>query len=344
MTKESKLINVSKEIDKYLFADEDSAFKKISEPVLNYGDFNAFVETVKVQPGMVMHIVKIPEDVEFEIVMESKNAPLSFECWLNGNATYKYEDKKGIRGEEAISEGHIIMGSPGRESGVVRKIAGEPMEFIKLDLDQSLLKLIIQNTLKDEKVNYSQFLPVKNNHKFTSIKLPYAVKAAAQGIADCFNKPPFRKLILANKANELFYTIIMEVLVDKSVSRQSALQPEDISKFYTVKEMIEANLQKPLSHSQIARKVSINEFKLKSGFKEMFGTTIYNYLLEKRMSKAKIMLESGDFTVSEAAWDIGYTNVSHFIATFKKYYGTTPGKLLISIKERIREQNAKSSV
>jgi AraC-like DNA-binding protein len=56
------------------------------------------------------------------------------------------------------------------------------------------------------------------------------------------------------------------------------------------------------------------------------------------MEKAREMLDSGKYSVSDAAWDLGYTNVSHFIELFRRHYGITPGKFLSERRSLFRSE------
>ena len=73
-------------------------------------------------------------------------------------------------------------------------------------------------------------------------------------------------------------------------------------------------------------KEMLQEFKLKKGFRELFGTTVFGYVLQLRMHHARRLLEQGT-TVSEAAFMVGYQNVSSFCVEFRKRYGYSPGRI-----------------
>jgi AraC-like DNA-binding protein len=80
----------------------------------------------------------------------------------------------------------------------------------------------------------------------------------------------------------------------------------------------------PPTIKELSLEVGLNEYQLKVGFKNIYGNSINAYLQEHRINKAlKLMTDEG-LKVQEAANEIGYTNVSHFIAAFKKKHGVTP--------------------
>lgn len=74
----------------------------------------------------------------------------------------------------------------------------------------------------------------------------------------------------------------------------------------------------------ISRKVHLNEFKLKKGFRELFDTTVFGFLREKRMEHAGELLKQSSCSVIEVANAVGYANPSHFARAFKEHHGMLP--------------------
>ena len=75
---------------------------------------------------------------------------------------------------------------------------------------------------------------------------------------------------------------------------------------------------------ELCEKFSISEYHLKEGFKELYNSTIYGYLLDKKLEFALHRLEENKLKVKDIAFEIGYENPSHFISAFKKKYSLTP--------------------
>lgn len=86
------------------------------------------------------------------------------------------------------------------------------------------------------------------------------------------------------------------------------------------------NYHSPPTINALSRIVLLNEVQLKSGFKDMYGSTIRNYITELRMKRAPGLLVT--CTVNETAGLLGYKSVSHFISNFKKFHGKTPKQFL----------------
>ncbi|AXY76985.1 AraC family transcriptional regulator [Paraflavitalea soli] len=95
--------------------------------------------------------------------------------------------------------------------------------------------------------------------------------------------------------------------------------------------ILQAHLQRTLPNVyDIAQQVSLSESTLKRHFKMIFGKSLYEYYLEKKMNLAKTLLLEQPLTVYQTASKLGYEKVSNFIWIFKKHHGYSPG----SIKKR----------
>ncbi len=103
---------------------------------------------------------------------------------------------------------------------------------------------------------------------------------------------------------------------------------KDQEALQSVARYLEENFGESHSIPGLARRHYINEFKLKKGFRENFGTTVFAYLRQVRMREAHRLLARDRATVIEAANAVGYTNPSHFARAFRSQHGINPGELL----------------
>ena len=89
-------------------------------------------------------------------------------------------------------------------------------------------------------------------------------------------------------------------------------------------------MAEPPSLQELADTKDISLKKLKEGFKQIYGDTVYGFLFDYKMEVARNLLDSGDYNVNEVCFKVGYSTSSHFIAAFKKKYGTTPKKYILA--------------
>lgn len=103
---------------------------------------------------------------------------------------------------------------------------------------------------------------------------------------------------------------------------------ESISKIHRAKEIIIDRMAEPPSLQELSDEIGLNIKKLKEGFKQIYGDSVYAFLFDYKMELARKILESKELNINEVSMKIGYSTPSHFIAAFKKKYGTTPKKYL----------------
>lgn len=140
-----------------------------------------------------------------------------------------------------------------------------------------------------------------------------------------------KKIYYKGKAYELM-SLYFNRSDDASVEQCPFLiDEENVLKLRKAKEIILANMSEPPSLQELANQVGLNLKKLKTGFKQIYGDTVYGFLLDYKLEYARQLLDSGSYNVSEVGLKIGYSTSSHFIAAFKKKFGTTPKKYLLNL-------------
>lgn len=103
---------------------------------------------------------------------------------------------------------------------------------------------------------------------------------------------------------------------------------EDIRKIREGHNIIVNNLEKDFpSLKDFALQLGTNEFKLKYGFKELYGTSVHRFLMNERFRKAQMMVQFSDQSLKSIAHITGFKSMSHFSRSFKKRYGYAPSVL-----------------
>jgi len=106
---------------------------------------------------------------------------------------------------------------------------------------------------------------------------------------------------------------------------------ENVRKIRNAKKIMLARMTAPPSLTELADEIGLSLKKLKEGFKQLYGSTVYQFVLDHKMNHARQLLGTGSHNVNEVAIQLGYSNSSHFIEAFKKKFGTTPKKYLLSV-------------
>lgn len=127
------------------------------------------------------------------------------------------------------------------------------------------------------------------------------------------------------KAEELIYLLFVELLKREKATLQS-LNTADIKSVYAVKDRILSNIDTPPKVPDLVKLSGMSESKLKRVFKQVFGTSIYDYYQSFRMKEAAYLMREEHLSVSEAGYRLGFSNLSHFTRLFERYIGLKPKK------------------
>ncbi len=100
-------------------------------------------------------------------------------------------------------------------------------------------------------------------------------------------------------------------------------------------EYIQDQLDTDLTVSGIAQAVYISPYHFAKLFKESTGQSPYQYVVEARVRKAKELLTTSKFTISEVAQHVGFADQSHLTRHFKRVFGLPPKRLLSRSRPQI---------
>ncbi|BCY27905.1 AraC family transcriptional regulator [Flavobacterium okayamense] len=140
--------------------------------------------------------------------------------------------------------------------------------------------------------------------------------------------PSIKKLYYKGKAYELLSLYFNRSEDPNAEQCPFLIDEENVLKIRKAKDIILSKMSEPPTLQELADMVGISLKKLKEGFKEIYGDTVFGFLLDYKLEYARQLLDSGSFNVNEVGLKIGYSTSSHFISAFKKKFGVTPKKYL----------------
>lgn len=101
-------------------------------------------------------------------------------------------------------------------------------------------------------------------------------------------------------------------------------QPLESEKIQSAKDYILSNLEKNITIPMVANHVGTNQCYLKKRFKDAVGQTIFEFLQENRMVKARYLLQNTTHSVQSISLMVGYASISSFSQSYKNYFGLSP--------------------
>jgi len=196
-----------------------------------------------------------------------------------------------------------------------------------------LISITKFHSLFSSDANHISFLSPENSSRKYYDNLPFSSSIAVvlSQILQAKVHDSMKSLYFKGKVYELL-SLYFNKSEDPSVEQCPFLVDEkNIQKIRQAKAIILERMTDPPSLEQLAVEIGLSLKKLKEGFKQLYGDTVFAYLLDHKMEEARRMLDSQKYNVNEVGLKLGYSTASHFITAFKKKYGTTPKKYLGSV-------------
>jgi len=137
--------------------------------------------------------------------------------------------------------------------------------------------------------------------------------------------------IFINAQTQMLLLYSMECIAgegEDAVGCKFLANDADREKITLARKILLDHIGEPLTIRELSRKAAINECYLKKGFKEMYGTTIFDFFQSQRMEHAKYLLYEKGCSVTAVSASLGYSSISHFSTAFKKHTGLKPCELL----------------
>jgi len=188
------------------------------------------------------------------------------------------------------------------------------------------------HSLFSNEADYIPFLSEENKEKkYYSQEMVSPATAVVLSQLMNFNlHPSIKKLYLKGKVYELI-SLYFNKTEDADLEQCPYLADEDnVRKIRMAKEIMISRMVEPPTLAELSQEVGLSLKKLKEGFKQIYGDSVFGFLFDYKMEYARKMLETGKHNVNEVGLKVGYSTASHFIASFKKKFGTTPKKYLTS--------------
>ncbi len=200
---------------------------------------------------------------------------------------------------------------------------GHAFTNVHIEIDREHYATLLSDTekwssdLRKKLVERELFYPEEN------VLTPEMIRT----VHEIFNNPlsgSLKQLFIESKVHELIALQLNNLYGESRLTKQ---RKSDRDLFYSIHDYLSENFLKEHSLKDIGKHFGVNEFSLKKGFRENFQTTIFDFLLNKRLEHAHELLLHMDQTVHEISSLVGYKYPHHFSVAFKKKFGISPSYL-----------------
>jgi AraC family transcriptional regulator, transcriptional activator of the genes for pyochelin and ferripyochelin receptors len=272
----------------------------------------------------VLHFQNESDKIQnFERAIDSSFLQMHF-C-LRGNSKFLFNN--GSYSFDVLDNRSILLYNPQRTLPINLEI--QP----KTTLVSLLISIEKFHSLFSKESGYIPFLSDENSNRkfYDDTEIKPTVGIVLQQIINSNINSSIRELYVKGKIYEL---LSLHFQKEENVDTEYCpflVDEQNVLKIRKAKDIIISKMSEPPSLQELATEIGLNLKKLKEGFKQIYGDTVYSFLFDYKMEHARKLLESNQYNVNEVGLQVGYSTASHFIAAFKKKFGTTPKKYVMSL-------------
>jgi AraC-like DNA-binding protein len=275
---------------------------------------------IVVKPSMIITFADVTFHDKMEMVGIQKYPEYALAFCLGEALRWRVE---GNKEEYAIESGENYIFSGYDGESVCRFNPGERFWGIHILLDQEIIDRILQYLGKEIFRNGLFY----GNGIFYKKKFSSAVKRILAEMLNCRYRDDVKRIYLEGKILELVAVYLNETILENGLADSSVrIAASDRESLHQAKRILDRNIASPPSLTRLAREVCLNEYKLKTGFKELFGMPVHAYVIDQRLELARCLMEDQKLGVTEAVQMVGYSDASHFAEKFRKKYGVNPSE------------------
>ena len=273
------------------------------------------------------YVLKIQNDSPEiqKITREVDSSFIQFHFCLKGHAKFIFNDGKYAL--EVSEENSLLLYNTQLDLPMNLELA--PNSWM-VSIVMTIQKF---HSLFSREANYIPFLAPDNKEKkyYSQEGVSPAIAVVLSQIMNYNLHPSIKDLYIKGKVYELI-SLYFNKSSDADIEQCPFLVDEDnVKRIRHAKEIVISRMMEPPTLAELSKEIGLPLKKLKEGFKQIYGDSVYSFLFDYKMEHARKLLESGKHNVNEIGLKVGYSTSSHFIAAFRKKYGTTPKKYVMSI-------------
>ncbi len=284
------------------------------------GSFN---ET-KVDEGVYVLTYKNEANLSQTIVREIDSNFIQFHFCVKGESKFNFNN--GRYTLDVLEEHSLLLYNPQRDLPI----------NLEAETNTWLISVLISiknfHGLFSQEADYITFLSEDNKDKkyYKDGRISPSMAIALNQLINFNLNQSIKGLYFKGKAYELL-SLYFNRGEEADIEQCPFLVDEaNVIKIRKAKDIVISRMSEPPSLNELADEIGLSLKKLKEGFKQIYGDSVFSFLFDYKMEFARKLLESGEHNVNEVGLKVGYSTSSHFIAAFKKKYGTTPKKYIQS--------------
>lgn len=285
----------------------------------------------QIQEGFSVSLLDVEPENDLSLSFERDHPTLNFGFVLSGNFTNRIKapglNPKGFSNQAGAS-GIIFLP---RQEGCLTIPGNRRVTLVHVHLSPPVFHSLFYPDRDNIPKGLQSVMEGRQDHCW-SFRSGISMEAR-----DCLNR--LMTGPVPGAPVRIFYQGIALDLLAGQIARANAgaapvtgLSLDNRDRVVQARELLVRDLSSPPCIKQLARTAGLNMNKLQQGFRSLYGVSVFQYLQSFRIEEANRLFHETDMNVSQAAFAVGYTNVSHFSRAYKKHFNILPKKHLTCIK------------
>ncbi len=296
------------------------------QPVMNWSDEAAwnYREEVIIRPGLNLNITNI-KNPQTSYHFDIDQSPMEMGIVLTGQTSCHLRGENGLRKSFIVNSGtNQIIFSP--KSTGIQEIASQPIVYVGIYIDPEILHDYLGHQDDCLPKAFKDILSGKTlTSFFQTIELTDNLRNVALQVLSCPFKGVARKLFLESKALEILALQTGQLgCLSKPAVSDPVISKRDIERVQEVRDILVRFFQTPPSLFDLSKSAGISHTKLNRDFRKVYGKTVFDYLRQVRLDYARLLLLDTQLTITEIAFDSGFSDSSHFSRLFSQAFGFRP--------------------
>ncbi|MBI1185002.1 helix-turn-helix domain-containing protein [bacterium] len=278
----------------------------------------AHIKNVFIRPDFTLNITQMHMKETVEFVTPFPTEIIGFTFCLQGKSLFKIPiDKQELPFEDGTSTCYKTIA----HEGIALFESGQDYCSVAIHFEVNKFKEIIGEWLHQLPEAFRTAIDHQQGHQLYVFPFAAKTRLLLQSLLNDDYSGLSRQFFIESKVLEIVGQQL-ELLIENQTGLE--IKDSELEKVMACEALLRERYNQPHSLLQLARKVGLNDFKLKQGFKKVYGKPVFKYLQEYRLQKAKELLENEAKTVSEVAFEIGYSSTGSFSNAFFEYHGVRP--------------------
>jgi AraC-like DNA-binding protein len=207
------------------------------------------------------------------------------------------------------------------EAEIIKAETDKPFLSLSLEIDISIVGKLLLEIAEEETQPELKSIPSKAI--YTS-KMTKNLQNAFERLLGILQNPVERRILGPGIVQEILYHILKGE--QGSFLRAFALRDSSSQRIAKTVRHLQKNYHQPLDVGTIAKFAGMGNSTLHHSFEKLVGQSPIQYLKKIRLHNARLMIVSNGLNASEAAFQVGYNNLSQFSREFKRQFGHPPSR------------------